>query len=102
MRSKFSIMGLDNTTIREVNCPTTYKLFTIPCTEVEILVVSHWLIQKHYTNAPRIAMVFQQSKIKGRCYNFMYLYRNNQAPISHSGLDLSKYVVFDKSDSEIS
>ena len=32
-------------------------------TEAEIQVVSPRLVQKHYTNAPRIAMVVQQSKI---------------------------------------
>ena len=35
-------------------------------TEEEIQVVSPRLIQKHYTNAPRIAMVVQRSEIKCR------------------------------------
>ena len=42
------------------------KTSFIPYTEAEIQVVSPRLVQKHYTNAPRIAMVVQQSKIKCR------------------------------------
>ena len=47
--------------------------FLFQYTEAEIQVVSPRLIQKHYTNAPRIAMVVQQSKIK--CRTQVYRFR---------------------------
>ena len=44
-------------------------------TEAEIKVVGPTLIQKHYTNAPRIAMVVQQTKIKWKhiCIGFVLI-----------------------------
>ena len=62
-------------------------------TEAKIHVVSPRPIQKHYTNAPRIAMIVQQSKIKCRTqvYGFhVYSLTQSIAMIKKSFKDSGK------------